>query len=36
MKAGWEILDTEGLVQPSKACIEVELKGQQRKAAGGD
>lgn len=26
-EAGWQILDTEGLVQPSKACIEVELQG---------
>lgn len=26
-EAGWEILDTDGLVQPSKACIEVELQG---------
>ena len=26
-EAGWAILDKEGLVQPSKACIEVELKG---------
>ena len=26
-EAGWQILDTEGLIQPSKACIEVELQG---------
>ncbi|MBQ1659366.1 MAG: DEAD/DEAH box helicase family protein [Clostridia bacterium] len=26
-EAGWEVLETEGSVQPSKACIEVELKG---------
>ena len=26
-EAGWEILDTDRLVQPSKACIEVELQG---------
>lgn len=26
-EAGWEILDTDGWVQPSKACIEVELQG---------
>ena len=26
-EAGWQILDIEGLVQPSKACIEVELQG---------
>ena len=26
-EAGWQILDTKGLVQPSKACIEVELQG---------
>ena len=26
-EAGWNILDIDGLVQPSKACIEVELKG---------
>ena len=26
-EAGWEILDTDGLVQPSKACVEVELQG---------
>lgn len=26
-EAGWGILDTDGLVQPSKACIEVELQG---------
>ncbi len=26
-EAGWSILDTDGLIQPSKACIEVELQG---------
>ncbi len=26
-EAGWEVLDTEGAIQPSKACIEVEVKG---------
>ena len=26
-EAGWEILSTEGAVQPLKACIEVEVKG---------
>ena len=26
-EAGWDILDTNGLIQPSKACIEVELQG---------
>lgn len=26
-EAGWNILDTDGLIQPSKACIEVELQG---------
>ena len=26
-EAGWDILETNGLVQPSKACIEVELQG---------
>lgn len=26
-EAGWEVLDTKGLVQPLKACIEVELEG---------
>ncbi|MBR0503511.1 MAG: DUF4145 domain-containing protein, partial [Paludibacteraceae bacterium] len=26
-EAGWEILDTEGAVQPLKACIEVEVHG---------
>lgn len=26
-EAGWDVLDTEGTVQPSKACIEVEVKG---------
>ena len=26
-EAGWDILDTNGLTQPSKACIEVELQG---------
>ena len=26
-EAGWQILDTEGLVQASRACIEVELRG---------
>ncbi len=26
-EAGWQILDTEGMIQPSKACIEVELQG---------
>ncbi len=26
-EAGWEVLDTEGAIQPSKACIEVEVEG---------
>ena len=26
-EAGWDVLDTEGAVQPSKACIEVEVEG---------
>ena len=26
-ESGWDILDTNGLIQPSKACIEVELQG---------
>ena len=26
-EAGWQILDTEGLVQASRACVEVELQG---------
>lgn len=26
-EAGWDVLDTEGAVQPSKACIEVEVQG---------
>ena len=26
-EAGWEVLDTEGAVQPLKACIEVEVHG---------
>ncbi|SHH43183.1 type I restriction enzyme, R subunit [Fibrobacter sp. UWH9] len=26
-EAGWDILDTEGTVKPSKACIEVEVDG---------
>ena len=26
-EAGWQILDTDGMIQPSKACIEVELQG---------
>ena len=26
-EAGWDILDTNGLIQPSKACVEVELQG---------
>ena len=26
-EAGWDILEAEGLIQPSKACIEVELEG---------
>lgn len=26
-EAGWEVLETEGSVQPSKACIEVEVSG---------
>ena len=26
-EAGWEIMEQEGLIQPSKACIEVELQG---------
>lgn len=26
-EAGWDVLDTEGTIQPSKACIEVEVEG---------
>ncbi|MDE6460603.1 MAG: DEAD/DEAH box helicase family protein, partial [Paramuribaculum sp.] len=26
-EAGWEVLDTEGDIQPGKACIEVEVQG---------
>lgn len=26
-EAGWEVLHTEGAIQPSKACIEVEVEG---------
>lgn len=26
-EAGWEVLNTEGAIQPSKACIEVEVEG---------
>lgn len=26
-EAGWEVLDTEGAIQPSKACVEVEVEG---------
>ena len=26
-EAGWNVLDTEGAIQPSKACIEVEVEG---------
>ena len=26
-EAGWEVLDAEGAIQPSKACIEVEVEG---------
>lgn len=26
-EAGWDVLATEGIIQPSKACIEVELEG---------
>ena len=26
-EAGWDVLDTEGVIQPSKACIEVEVQG---------
>ena len=26
-ESGWVILDTNGLIQPSKACVEVELQG---------
>ena len=26
-EAGWDILNTEGAIQPSKACIEVEVEG---------
>ena len=26
-EAGWDILETEGAIQPSKACIEVEVEG---------
>ncbi len=26
-EAGWDVLDTEGAIQPSKACIEVEVEG---------
>lgn len=29
-EAGWEVLDTEGAIQPSKACIEVEVEGMPR------
>ena len=26
-EAGWDVLETEGAIQPSKACIEVEVEG---------
>ncbi len=26
-EAGWDVLETEGAIQPSKACIEVEVQG---------
>ena len=26
-EAGWDVLDTDGAIQPSKACIEVEVEG---------
>ncbi len=26
-EAGWKILETDGMIQPSRACIEVELQG---------
>ena len=26
-EAGWEVLETDGAIQPSKACIEVEVQG---------
>ena len=26
-EAGWEVLDIEGAIQPSKACIEIEVEG---------
>ena len=32
-EAGWDVLDTEGAIQPSKACIEVEVEGMPN--AGG-
>lgn len=34
-EAGWDILTTEGAVQPLKACIEVEVKGMPNSQATG-
>ncbi len=32
-EAGWEVLDKEGTIKPSKACIEVEVDGMPNKGA---
>lgn len=34
-EAGWEILDTEGDIQPSKACIEIEVHGMPNQSKVG-
>lgn len=34
-EAGWDVLDTEGDKQPSKACIEIEVKGMPNSAGVG-
>ena len=34
-EAGWEVLDTEGEVQPGKICIEVEVQGMPNNRGAG-
>lgn len=34
-EAGWNVLDTEGTIQPSTACIEIEVKGMPNKEGKG-
>ena len=35
-EAGWDVLDTEGAIQPSKACIEVEVEGMPHYGQGSE